>query len=147
MTKQPAVTPATTIRTFDPEVQPASVRPSWTAAQKFALLAEYEAFPHGSAERGAFLRRNGLHVAYSNPLRVVAWSRGFSRIGPPKGSTPFHNQFRIAISQKTFMRGAHTAAMNMVADARLSAIGYRLFSHQPRSFPASFGESIDTFIN
>ncbi len=28
------------------------------------------------------------------------------------------------------MRGAHTAAMNMVADARLSAIGYRLFSHQ-----------------
>ena len=33
-------------------------------------------------------------------------------------------------SHQTFMRGAHTAAMNMVADARLSAIGYRLFSHQ-----------------
>ena len=31
-----------------------------------------------------------------------------------------------AIPQKTFMRGAHTAALNMVADARLSAIGYRL---------------------
>ncbi len=28
------------------------------------------------------------------------------------------------------MRGAHTAALNMVADARLSAIGYRLFSRQ-----------------
>jgi hypothetical protein len=52
MTKQPAATPSTTTRTRDPEVQPASVRPSWTAAQKLALLAEYEAFPHGSAERG-----------------------------------------------------------------------------------------------
>jgi len=27
------------------------------------------------------------------------------------------------------MRGAHTAAMNMVADARLSAIGYFHISH------------------
>ena len=34
---------------------------------------------------------------YSNPLGVVVWSQGFSRIRPPKGSTPFHNQFRIAI--------------------------------------------------
>ena len=33
------------------------------------------------------------------------------------------------------MRGAHTAAMNMVADARLSAIGYRLFSHQSPCHP------------
>ncbi|MEI7646581.1 MAG: hypothetical protein WCJ55_20100, partial [Chloroflexales bacterium] len=36
-----------------------------------------------------------------------------------------HKQ-KKALPQKTFMRGAHTAAMNMVADARLSAIGYRL---------------------
>ncbi len=63
MTKRlPATTPTTT-RRLDPEVQPASVRPSWTAAQKLALLAEYEAFPHGSAERGAFLRRNGLYTS------------------------------------------------------------------------------------
>ncbi len=38
--------------------------------------------------------------AYSNPLGVVVWSQGFSRIRPPKGSTPFHNQFRIAIRHK-----------------------------------------------
>ncbi len=43
--------------------------------------------------------------------------------------TANHEQEK-ALPQKTFMRGAHTAAMNMVADARLSAIGYRLFSHQ-----------------
>ena len=36
--------------------------------------------------------------AYRNPLGVVVWSQGFSRIRPPKGSTPFHNQFRIAIA-------------------------------------------------
>ena len=28
---------------------------------------------------------------------AIVWSQGFSRIRPPKGSTPFHNQFRIAI--------------------------------------------------
>lgn len=71
MTKQPAATPSTTTRTLDPEVQPASVRPSWTAAQKLALLAEYEAFPHGSAERGAFLRRNGLYTSHMSKWRRV----------------------------------------------------------------------------
>ena len=34
---------------------------------------------------------------YSNPIEVVAWSRGFSRIEPPEGWTPFHNLRRIAI--------------------------------------------------
>ena len=43
--------------------------------------------------------------------------------------TANHEQEK-ALPQKPFMREAHTAAMNMVADARLSAIGYRLFSHQ-----------------
>ncbi len=34
----------------------------------------------------------------SNPLGVVAWSRGFSRIRPPKGLTPFHNELRDCYS-------------------------------------------------
>ena len=32
--------------------------------------------------------RRGVRC-YSNPLGVVVWSQGFSRIRPPKGSTPF----------------------------------------------------------
>ena len=39
-----------------------------------------------------------LQESYSNPIEVVAWSRGFSRIEPPEGWTPFHNLRRIAIA-------------------------------------------------
>ena len=53
----------------DPEVQPSSIRSTWTATQKLALLAEYEAFPRGSAERGAFLRRNGLYTSHMSKWR------------------------------------------------------------------------------
>ncbi len=38
-----------------------------------------------------------MRLHYSNPLGVVVWSQGFSRIRPPKGSTPLHNPDRIAL--------------------------------------------------
>lgn len=53
----------------DPEVQPSSIRSTWTATQKLAVVAEYEAFPPGSAERGAFLRRNGLYTSHLSKWR------------------------------------------------------------------------------
>jgi transposase len=53
----------------DPEVQPSSSRSTWTATEKLALLAEYETFPRGSAERGAFLRRNGLYTSHMSKWR------------------------------------------------------------------------------
>lgn len=53
----------------DPEVQPSSSRSTWTATEKLALLAEYEIFPRGSAERGAFLRRNGLYTSHMSKWR------------------------------------------------------------------------------
>jgi len=82
MTKrQPAKTPTPT-RTLDPEVQPASVRPSWTAAEKFALLAEYEAFPRGSAERGAFLRRNRLSTSHMSKWRQLRDQGALARLAP-----------------------------------------------------------------
>ena len=50
--------------------------------------------------------RRAEAMTYSKPIGVVAWSRGFSRIGPPKGSTPFHNLCRLAIADfATAMRG------------------------------------------
>lgn len=82
MTKQPAATPSTTTRTLDPEVQPASVRPSWTATQKLALLAEYESFPHGSAERGAFLRRNGLYTSHMSKWRRMRNQGALAGLAP-----------------------------------------------------------------
>jgi hypothetical protein len=55
----------------DPEVQPSSTRSTWTATQKLALLAEYEAFPRGSAARGAFLRRNGRYTSHRSQWRAL----------------------------------------------------------------------------
>ena len=54
---------------IDAEVQPTSERPSWTAAEKLALLAEYEAFARGSTERGAFLRRHRLYTSHMSKWR------------------------------------------------------------------------------
>jgi len=82
MTKQPAATPSSTTRTLDPEVQPSSARPRWTAAQKLALLAEYEAFPHGSAERGAFLRRNGLYTSHMSKWRRLRDQGALAGLAP-----------------------------------------------------------------
>ena len=53
----------------DLEVQPSSIHSTWTAPQKLALLAEYEAFPRGSAVRGARMRRNGLYTSHMSKWR------------------------------------------------------------------------------
>ena len=66
----------------DPEVPPTSVRPRWSAAEKLALLAEYEAFPRGSAERGAFLRRNGLYTSHMSKWRQFREQGALARLTP-----------------------------------------------------------------
>jgi hypothetical protein len=43
------------LRQLDPEVQPSTTRPSWTAAEKLAILQDYESYPRGAPERGALL--------------------------------------------------------------------------------------------
>src|SRR5215207_9081938 len=68
----------------DPEVQPSTHRVTWTATQKLALLAEYEAFPRGSAERGAILRRNGLYTSHMSKWRDLRNRGGM----PGSGLTP-----------------------------------------------------------
>ncbi|NTV63488.1 MAG: hypothetical protein HGA65_08130 [Oscillochloris sp.] len=60
--------------------QPASTeRPStetqirsgtWTAAQKLAILSEYESYPKGDPRRGALLRRHGLYTSQISKWRT-----------------------------------------------------------------------------
>jgi len=60
--------------------QPASTeRPStetqirsgtWTAAQKLAILSEYESYPKGDPRRGALLRRHGLYTSQISKWRA-----------------------------------------------------------------------------
>ena len=43
---------------------------SWTAAQKLAILSEYESYPKGDPRRGALLRRHGLYTSQISKWRV-----------------------------------------------------------------------------
>lgn len=76
-------------RRRDPEVRPASTRPRWAAADKLALLAEYETFPRGSAERGAFLRRHGLYTSHMSKWRALRDRGALAGLAPqPRGPKP-----------------------------------------------------------
>src|SRR5690349_16431776 len=44
-------------------------RTGWTAAEKLAILTEYESYPHGDPRRGALLRRSGLYTSHISKWR------------------------------------------------------------------------------
>ena len=52
---------------IDPAARPR--RRTFTAADKHAYLDAYDALPKGSAERGAFLRREGLYSSHLSEWR------------------------------------------------------------------------------
>ena len=66
-TNRTTTTPAPSL--LDAEVQPSTTRPSWTAAEKLAILAEYESYPRGAPERGALLRRQGIYTSHISKWR------------------------------------------------------------------------------
>lgn len=49
------------------EAQPAQAR--WTAAQKLAIIAEYESYPRGDPRRGELLRRVGAYTSHISKWR------------------------------------------------------------------------------
>jgi hypothetical protein len=61
------------------------------------LLAEYETFPRGSAERGAFLRRNGLYTSHMSKWRDLR-DRGAKAglAAQPRGPKPAPEQPLLA---------------------------------------------------
>jgi len=76
-------------RPLAPEVQPSSLRPSWTAAQKLAILAEYESYPRGAPERGALLRREGIYTSHISKWRHLRDQAATARLTPqPRGPKP-----------------------------------------------------------
>ena len=58
----------------DDEIDPAArpTRRSFTAEYKAEILAEYDSWPKGSAERGAILRREGLYSSHISEWRKQA---------------------------------------------------------------------------
>jgi len=68
----------------DPAARPR--RRSFTAAYKADILAEYDALPQGSTERGALLRREGLYTSHIAEWRKVRDAAARAGLAPqPRG--------------------------------------------------------------
>jgi transposase len=85
--KHPKLT--TVLRQLDPEVQPSTTRPNWTAAEKLAILQDYESYPRGAPERGALLRRKGIYTSHISKWRQQRNRGALTALTPqPRGPKP-----------------------------------------------------------
>lgn len=85
--KRSKLTPAPS--QLDPEVQPSSSRSNWTAAQKLAILQEYESYPRGAPDRGALLRRTGIYTSHISKWRSQRNRGALAALTPqPRGPKP-----------------------------------------------------------
>ena len=57
-------------------------RNGWTAAEKLAILTEYESYPHGDPRRGALLRRVGAYTSHISKWRKQRQSGSLARLEP-----------------------------------------------------------------
>jgi hypothetical protein len=80
-----------------PDQPTASERPSteaqphqgkWTAAQRLAILTEYEAYPKGDPRRGELLRRHGLYTSQMSKWRAQRQSGALSSLQPRPAGRP-----------------------------------------------------------
>jgi transposase-like protein len=81
--------------------QPTEARPrirGWTAAEKLAILTEYESYPHGDPRRGALLRRSGAYTSHISKWRKQRQSGALERLAPqqsgrkPLERDPLHDE-------------------------------------------------------
>jgi transposase-like protein len=74
---------------LNPEVQPSTTRPHWTAAEKLAILEEYESYPRAAPERGALLRREGIYTSHISKWRQQRNRGALAALAPqPRGPKP-----------------------------------------------------------
>jgi transposase len=87
ITKRPTRTPFTS--QLEPEVMPSTKRPHWSAAEKLAILQEYEAYPRAAPERGALLRRHGIYTSHISKWRQQRTRGALAALAPqPRGPKP-----------------------------------------------------------
>jgi transposase len=61
----------------------------WSAAEKLAILTEYESYPRGDPRRGALLRRLGAYTSHISKWRKQRDRGGLVRLAPqPPGRKP-----------------------------------------------------------
>ena len=74
---------------LDPEVQPSTTRPHWTAAEKLTILQEYESYPRAAPERGALLRHHGIYTSHISKWRQQRNRGALAALAPqPRGPKP-----------------------------------------------------------
>jgi transposase-like protein len=52
-----------------PSLEAQPTKGTWTAAQKLAIIAEYESYPRGDPRRGELLRRQGAYTSHISKWR------------------------------------------------------------------------------
>ena len=73
-------------------------RTGWTAAEKLAILSEYESYPHGDPRRGALLRRVGAYTSHISKWRKQRARGSLAQLAPlapgrkPQERDPLQNQ-------------------------------------------------------
>jgi transposase-like protein len=88
-------TPETTETTLPEEQLPQT---TLTAAQKLAILTEYEAYPYGDPQRGALLRRHGLYTSHMSKWRIQRDRGALASLEsrpagrPPQPHDPLHDE-------------------------------------------------------
>lgn len=76
-------------------------RSGWTAAQKLAILTEYESYPHGDPRRGALLRRVGAYTSHISKWRKQRARGSLARLEPlsPGRKPQLHNPLQDQVAQ------------------------------------------------
>jgi hypothetical protein len=81
--------------------EPTEVRPrisNWTAAEKLAILTEYESYPRGDPRRGALLRRTGVYTSHISKWRKQRECGALDRLATqgagrkPHSRDPLHDE-------------------------------------------------------
>jgi transposase len=94
------------LETETTEVQPR--RTGWTAAEKLAILSEYESYPHGDPRRGALLRRVGAYTSHISKWRKQRARGSLAQLAPlspgRKPQPPDQLQHQVAQLQREVAR-------------------------------------------
>lgn len=75
----------TTASSATPERPSTEAQPrqgTWTAAQRLAILTEYESYPKGDPHRGELLRRHGLYTSHMSKWRAQRDQGALARLEP-----------------------------------------------------------------
>lgn len=84
-TKKPVASPVITQR---PSTEVAPRKATIPAAQRLALLAEYESYPKGDPRRGELLRRHGLYSSHMSKWREQRDRGALSLTSQPSPGRP-----------------------------------------------------------